>query len=400
MSSRGVETVGVQSVPFSRPVMAVEAGPAVERVLRSGWVTTGPECGAFEDEMASWLGVPHAVAVSSCTAALELAFRAMRLPPGSRVLVPAITFCGAVEAVVHAGLVPVVADVEILTGRVSARTVAAATREAGGVRAMMALHLAGYPEDVEQLADAAGLTLDDVVEDAAHALGTRVGDARVGGISRATCFSFYATKNLPIGEGGMLTTRDEELAAWVRRARLHGMTNDAWKRYLPGGSWRYSVQEAGLKANLSDVHAAIGRAQLRHLDAWQQRRHALAARYEAALASVPGLELPHAPARGEHAWHLYVVRVKPELGLSRDALSCALGDRGIGTSVHFIPLHHLPRYRDVCLVPAGGLPGADAVFEEILSLPFHQGLTDGEVDAVVDAVVGARPRARYQEVLP
>jgi dTDP-4-amino-4,6-dideoxygalactose transaminase len=392
--------MGDQGVPFSRPVIAPEAAPAVERVLRSGWVTTGPECVAFEDELAAWLGVPYAVSVSSCTAAIELAFRGMRLPAGSKVLVPAITFCGAVEAVVHAGLVPVVADVEPLTGQVSPRTCAEAARDAGGVRAMLALHYAGYPADVEELAQAAGLTLDDVVEDAAHALGTRAGNDRVGGLSRATAFSFYATKNLPIGEGGMLTTRDEELAAWVRSARLHGMTSDAWRRYLPGGSWRYSVHEAGLKANLSDVHAAIGRAQLRHLDAWQQRRHELADRYSRSLADLTGLELPASPVRGEHAWHLYVVRVKPELGISRDDLSRALADQRIGTSVHFIPLHHLPRYRDVCHVPAGGLPGADVVFDEILSLPFHQGLSDGEVDSVVAAVAASRPRARYQEVLP
>lgn len=387
-------------VPFSKPVMAPECGPAVERVLRSGWVTTGPECAAFEEELAAWLGVPHAVSVSSCTAALELGFRAMRLPAGARVLVPAITFCGAVEAVVHAGLVPVLADVDALTGQMSPATAAAAAREAGGVQALLALHYAGYPAPVEALADAAAVPLDRVVEDAAHALGTRVGPELVGGLSRATCFSFYATKNLPIGEGGMLTTKDEELAAWVRTARMHGMTSDAWRRYLPGGSWRYSVREAGLKANLSDVHAAIGRAQLRHLDDWQRRRHELAARYAAGLDHLVGLDLPRSPARGEHAWHLYVVRVRPEFGISRDELSSVLADQGIGTSVHFIPLHHMPRFRDVGVLPRAGLPGADRVFTEILSLPFHQGLTDIEVDTVCAALAAARARTRYQEVLP
>lgn len=390
----------LRSVPFSRPVMAADCGPSVERVLRSGWVTTGPECAAFEDELAAWLGVRHAVSVSSCTAALELAFRAMRLPTGSRVLVPAITFCGAVEALVHAGLVPVLTDVDPVTGQVSPRTCAAAARDVGGVQAMLALHYAGYPARVEELAEAAGVSLEHVVEDAAHALGTQVDTELVGRRSRATCFSFYATKNLPIGEGGMLTTEDEELDAWVRSARMHGMTSDAWRRYLPGGSWRYSVEEAGLKANMSDVHAAIGRAQLKHLDEWQQRRAEIAERYTATLDSVVGLELPRSPARGRHAWHLYVVRVRPEFGMSRDALSDALSEQGIGTSVHFIPLHHMPRFRDVGVLPSEGLPGADRVFEEILSLPMHQGLTDDEVETVSDALVSTRPRARYQEVLP
>jgi dTDP-4-amino-4,6-dideoxygalactose transaminase len=199
----------------------------------------------------------------------------------------------------------------------------------------------------------------------------------------------------------MLTTRDEELAAWVRTARLHGMTSDAWRRYLPGGSWRYSVHEPGLKANLSDVHAAIGRAQLHHLDEWQRRRHQLAGRYGAALAAVEGVDPPLPPDRGEHAWHLYVVRVRPELGISRDDLSTALADRRIGTSVHFIPLHRLPRYRDACLLPSTGLPGADAVFEEILSIPFHQGLTDDEVETVVDTLVDVLPRAHLiKESIP
>jgi dTDP-4-amino-4,6-dideoxygalactose transaminase len=270
---------------------------------------------------------------------------------------------------------------------------------------MLALHFAGYPADVAALAEAAGLTLDQVVEDAAHALGTRVGDTLVGGLSRATCFSFYATKNLPIGEGGALTTCDEEVAAQARVTRLHGMTSDAWRRYLPGGSWRYSVEEAGVKANLSDVHAAVGRAQLRHLDAWQARRHELAARYAAGLADVPGIVLPTDPETGEHAWHLYVVRVTPESGVTRDDLCRLLAERGIGTSVHFIPLHHFPHFRDICIVPSGGLPGADAVFAETLSLPLHQGLADGDIDIVVDALHELAPgststKDRYQEALP
>jgi dTDP-4-amino-4,6-dideoxygalactose transaminase len=263
---------------------------------------------------------------------------------------------------------------------------------------MLALHYAGSPAPVQELADAAGITLDRVVEDAAHALATRAGTDLVGGLSRATCFSFYATKNLPIGEGGMLSTNDEELALRVRTARLHGMTSDAWRRYLPGGSWRYSVHEAGLKANLSDVHAAIGRVQLRHLDAWQERRRQVAERYESVLAPLRGIGLPRSPSVGTHAWHLYVVRVKPEYGVSRDRLAELLAGHGIGTSVHFIPLHHMPRYREVSVVPANGLPGADAAFEELLSLPMHQGLTDAEIDKVADALSAVPDRSNFQEV--
>jgi dTDP-4-amino-4,6-dideoxygalactose transaminase len=391
--------MGLESVPFSRPVIVPEAVAAAERVLTSGWITTGPECVAFEEEFAAWVGAEHAVTVSSCTAAVELALRSLHLPAEAKVLVPTITFCGAVSAVVHAGLTPVLVDVDPETGMVSPGTCAAAAWSCDGADAMVVLHYGGYPAPVAELAEAAGLPMSHVVEDAAHGLGTWVGDHQVGSISRAACFSFYATKNLPIGEGGMITTDDAELAAWVRSARLHGMSADAWRRYAPGGSWQYTVMEPGLKANLTDIAAAIGRVQLRHLGQWQQRREDIAARYAAGLAGVPGLELPATPRQGRHAWHLYVVRVKPGYGVDRDALVDALGSREIGTSVHFIPVHHMPYFRRIAVIPDGGLPGADAVFPELLSLPMHQGMSDHEVDAVCAALTDVRRRVSTQEVV-
>src|SRR5688572_9285219 len=192
-----------RTVPFSRPLVTVDAQVAAQRALSSGWLTTGPEAAAFEEEFASWVGAKHALAVSSCTDALELSFRALRLPKGSRVLVPTITFCGVVNAIVHAGHVPVLADVEVDSGMMSPETAAAAARAAGGVDALLVLHYAGAPAPVEELAAAAGVPLTRVVEDAAHAVGTWADGRHVGSSSRAACFSFYATKNLPIGEGGM-----------------------------------------------------------------------------------------------------------------------------------------------------------------------------------------------------
>ena len=389
--------MATHEVAFSRPVMSAEAVAAAERVLSSGWLTTGPECVAFESDFADWVKAEHAVAVSSCTAALELSLRALHLPPGGRVLVPAITFCGAVEAISHAGLVPVLVDVDPETGAVSPATCAAASRACGGAAAMMVLHFAGFPAPVGALAEAAGVPLSHVVEDAAHGLGTWVGEHQVGSISQATCFSFYATKNLPIGEGGMVTTDDGDLAAWLRQARLHGMSRDSWRRYLPGGSWRYTVEEAGLKANLTDVQAAIGRAQLRHLDDWQRRRAEIAMRYGEALATVPGLEPPPSPARGQHAWHLYVIRVKAGFGPSRDQVAERLAAQGIGTSVHFIPIHHLPWGRSTALAPTP-LHGADLVFAESLSLPMYPSLTDLDVDLVCDSLVQCRSLTDRQEV--
>src|SRR6266498_3298635 len=396
-TTRGVVPDGVARIPFAVAEIAPDAREAAARVLASGWVTTGPEVHAFEREFAGWLGARHAVAVSSCTAAIELALRGLDLPPGSKVLTSVLTFCGAVHAITHAGHRPVFADVDGETLMPGLAETAAAAERAGGVDATLVLHFAGAPAPVAELAAAAGLPLDRVVEDAAHALGTSVGDHQVGTLSSATCFSFYATKNLPIGEGGMLTTADAGLAEWLRGARLHGMSRDAWRRYLPGASWRYNVEVDGLKANMTDLQAAIGRAQLGHLGGWQERRRELAERYDKHLAGIPGLRTPWAPAVGRHAWHLYVVALDPEQGWERDAFIEELSRRGIDCSVHFIPLHHQPYF--VRLVgDAASFTGADRAFAGIVSLPLHPRLSDHDVDRICGEIASlptaARMRAR------
>ncbi len=376
----------VSRVPFTRTQICEEACQAVQEVLGSGWVTSGQQVIEFEREFAAYVGARRAIAVSSCTAALELALRALHLPAGSRVLMSTVTFCGAASAIVHAGLQLVLADVDPITAMPSPVTVAAAVKAVGGVQAMVVVHLGGLPTQVEEMAEAAGITLDYVVEDAAHALGTVVGDRIVGTISRATCFSFYATKNLAIGEGGMLTTDDDELADAVGRARLHGMSKDAWRRYLPGGGWRYDVEDDGLKANMTDVQAAIGRAQLRRFESTQARRAETAARYDSLIVDIPGLTLPLRPMWGRHAWHLYAVRVRPNFGVGRDDLITALSERGIGASVHFIPVHRLTWYSHICLQAPGGFPGAESVFDQTLSLPMDHVLTDEDVATVCTAL--------------
>jgi FlaA1/EpsC-like NDP-sugar epimerase/dTDP-4-amino-4,6-dideoxygalactose transaminase len=390
--TRILEPAKEPDVPFAVTRISPEARRAAQRVLASGWVTTGHETELFEQEFAAYVGAERAVAVSSCTAALELALRALRLPALGTVLVPAVTFCGAAQAILHAGLRPVLVDVDPSTGTPTRTTVAAAARVCGYPQAMMVLHYAGAPTQVAELAEAARLPLTHVIEDAAHALGTSVGGRLVGSLSRASCFSFYATKNLPIGEGGMVTTDDPDLAECVHRARLHGMTADAWRRNMTGGTWRYSVQEAGLKANMTDVQAAVGRAQLRHLDSWQRRRHSLAARYDEALRAVPGIEPLAYPDIGQHAHHLYVVRVREEFGTGRDELVERLAEHGIGTSVHFIPLHYMPYFRQTAVIPPGGLPGADALFPQLLSLPLYPDLTEQAVDRVCGELARLGPR--------
>ncbi|NUR96543.1 MAG: DegT/DnrJ/EryC1/StrS family aminotransferase [Kribbellaceae bacterium] len=378
------------AVPFADCDITTDAQAAVLRVLQSGWVTTGREVAAFESEFAAAVGAEFAVAVSSCTQGIELALRSLGLPPGSLVLSSTMTFCGAVQAIVHAGHQPVLVDVDPVTGMPTPATVRTAVQAYGPPAALTVVHWAGDVADVPALAEAAGVPLDHVVVDAAHALGTYAGDAPVGSGPGATCFSFYATKNLPLGEGGMITTDDAARAEWLRKARLHGMTADAWRRYLPGGSWRYNVADAGLKANMTDIQAAMGRAQLVHFPSWQRRRAQIAAQYDERLAGLPGVGLPHrpAPGQGTHAWHLYPIRLRLNGGIDRDEVIAALSERAIGTSVHFIPVHRLAYFSQAALIPSAGLTGADALFGQLLSLPMYPRLTGEQVDAVCTAIAG------------
>jgi dTDP-4-amino-4,6-dideoxygalactose transaminase len=379
---------GKDHIAFARTVICEEAIAAAVRVLNSGWVTTGPEVVNFEQEFSEMVGAEEAVAVSSCTAAIEIALRSLRLRPGSPVLTSTLTFCGAVHAIVHAGLRPVLVDVDPDTLMPTPQTVATARERAGGAEAMVVIHFAGHPAAVEDLALAAALPLGRVVEDAAHALGTHVGDRPVGSTSAATCFSFYATKNLPIGEGGMITGSDPELAERWRILRLHGMSRDAWKRYLPGASWRYAVTEDGLKANMTDLSAAIGRAQLHHLDRWQRRREILASLYHLHLQGVQGVRCPPIPNAGRHAWHLYVIRVSCD----RDTLIERLAQLGIDCSVHFIPIHRFPYFRQLLGEPqCESVPVADAEWERIVSLPLHCELDDDSVRRICEVLADLVP---------
>lgn len=375
----------VREIPFCRTVITPRAQAAAVDVLRSGWVTMGRETIAFESELAAWLDTPEVIAVSSCTAAIQMALMALRLPTGSPVLTPTLTFSGAVQAILHAGLRPVFVDVDETSLGVSPEGVARAAR--GGVRAMVVQHMAGFPLDAVELATAAGIGSDYVVEDAAHGLGSTIRGEAIGSRSQAACFSFYATKNLPVGEGGAVATTDPDLARRLRAMRLHGMTQDAWRRYELSGTWKYTVEDIGLKANFTDVQAAIGRAQLRELGGWQGRRAEIAARYETQLRGIEGLQLPPVPTCGTHAWHLYAIQIHEAFGWSRDETVAELVKWGIGTSVHFIPVHHLPYFRvtlgsDAC----SSLPIADAVFSRLLSLPLYPSMSDDDVDRVCDVL--------------
>lgn len=373
------------SVPFTVPSVAGEVSDAVVKVLDSGWITTGPQTAAFEQEFADYLGAAHVVMVASCTTAIELCLRALDLPPGSAVLTPSLTFCGAINAILHAGHRPVLVDIDEDTLVPSPATVAAAAERCAPA-ALIVQNQGGYPVDVAALAAAAGLDRTRVVEDAAHGPGAQRGGKPVGSESQAACFSFYATKNMPIGEGGAVATADQEFADRVRAMRMHGMSKDSWKRYLPGGSWRYDVKTVGLKANMTDVQSAIGRAQLAALPGWQKDRADLVARYDEALRGLPGLVLPQRNLDGvTHAWHLYQVRVP-----DRDAVSAELEAAGVATSVHFIPANQMTAYQEILgAEECARVPVTDRVGEELLSLPLYPGLSADGQDRVVAALTEA-----------
>ncbi|GAA2144260.1 DegT/DnrJ/EryC1/StrS family aminotransferase [Actinomadura napierensis] len=377
--------MGQSTVPFTIPSLSGEVSDAVVKVLDSGWITTGPQTAAFEQEFADYLGAAHVVAVASCTTALELCLRGLELPPGSAVLTPSLTFCGAINAILHAGHRPVLVDIDEDTLVPSPETVAAAAARTKPA-AMIVQNQGGYPVDVAALAEAAGLDRTRIVEDAAHGPGAARGGKPVGSESFAACFSFYATKNMPIGEGGAIATSDEGLQEKVRAMRLHGMSKDSWKRYLPGGSWRYDVKQIGLKANMTDVQASIGRAQLAALPEWQRRRAEIVAAYDEAFRGLPGLTLPQRNLDGiRHAWHLYQVRVP-----DRDAISSELEAAGVSTSVHFIPANQMTSYRDILGADeCARVPVTDRVGEELLSLPLYPGLTSDGQDRVVAALTEA-----------
>jgi len=363
---------------FSRPDLDDDDADAVLRVLRSGWLTTGQECAALEAELQSYLGVGHVVAMSSCTAALETAIAALGLAPGARVGVPTWTFVSTALAVVRHGAVPVLLDVDAETLNLSPVALAASIER---LDAVVAVHFGGVAvsKEIHQLCAAAGIPL---VEDAAHALGATDHRGRVGGHGTAgACFSFYATKNLTCAEGGALATDDADLASFARSYRLHGLSADSWSRHRDEDSDEYDLVVPGIKANLPDLLAALARSQLRRLDEMQARRRRIVGRYRTVLGDSPDLTVVPAEAAVGGADHLMVV-VLPE-GRDRRAVASAMAADGIGTSVHFRPLHRFEWFtRHAAVVGPTGTSTADRLAPRVLSLPLHPGLTDGDVDRV------------------
>ena len=388
-------------LPFARPSISGREKQAVLDVLDSGWLTTGLQAKQFEERFAAAVGSRYAIALNSATAALHLALEALGVGQGDEVIVPTWTFAASAEVIAHRGARPVLVDIDRRSLNATPQDVLAAVTPQ--TRAVVAVHFAGLPVEIERLVTMMEPRGIAVVEDSAHAFPSWVGGSggrHVGTFGRAGAFSFYATKTITTGEGGMLVTDDDSVAARARVMSLHGISRDAWKRYSAGGSWYYEIEDAGYKYNMSDIAAALGLVQLERAGELLAARRSIAAAYTTAFrtsAAADLLELPADAADGSHAWHLFVVRLElARLAIDRAAVMSALQEAGIGASVHFIPLHLHPYYRRHLGTSPSDHPIATTEYERVISLPIWPGMSDEDVRRVVDALTGILIRARVR----
>jgi len=382
-----------RAIAFHRPSLTSEERAAVLEVLDSGWLTTGSRTLAFEEAVAATAGTRHAVAVNSATAALHLALEALGVGTGDEVVVPTYTFAACGEVVRYLDARPRLADVDARTMNLTAASLEAALRPT--TRAVIVVHFGGLMATMEPIVELAATRGVAVIEDAAHALPASRAGRSAGSIGDVGAFSFYATKTVTTGEGGMLVTDSDAVADRARVTRLHGISRDAWKRYTSAGNWYYEIEDVGFKYNLTDLAAAIGLVQLRRGEAMRQERQRVALRYAAQLADSleAEIELPVMPDPDTvHAWHLFPVRLREGGADRRAGVIEELRRAGIGTSVHFIPLHLHPYYRRTYGHRPGDFPVAEAQYEREISLPIYPDLTDAEVDRVVEALGAALRR--------
>lgn len=374
-------------LPYCLPDISEAELGEVTAALKSGWLAKGPRTIEFEKRFADFVGAKYAVGMNSCTAALHIALLAAGIGPGDEVITTPMTFAASANTILHTGATPVFADIDPETGCMDPE--AAEEKITPGTRAIVPVHYSGQACDLDRIYEIADKNGLFVSEDAAHALYTRYKGRMIGSVVRgAASFSFYATKNLCTGEGGMLVTDDAHIADYARMLITHGMSRNAWNRYSKGGSWQYDIEEPGFKYNMFDIQAALGLAQLSRIEEMQKRREWIAMQYNKAFEKMDALRIPaEAAYTTTNNWHLYVLRLKPEqLTIGRNQFIEELYNRNIGASVHFIPVHLMSAYRKRFGFKAGDYPNAEAWYECIVSLPLYSRMTDEDIDDVVCAV--------------
>jgi dTDP-4-amino-4,6-dideoxygalactose transaminase len=387
LACEGGRPVRPDFLVFGRPLIGEEEIAEMEDTLRSGWIGFGPKCLRFEQDFADYVNADFALSVNSATAALHLALIAAKIGPGDEVITTPLTFVATANVITHVGATPVFVDVDPRTQNLDpARIEPAVTRR---TRAVLPVHMTGWPCDMDAItaiAERHGLT---VIEDAAHAAEAWYRGRKVGSISRFTAFSFYATKNLTTGEGGMLTTDDPTVIDRLRALRLHGLDKDAWKRYSPGGFMPYQTLEPGFKYNMTDMQASLGLHQLARLERSLVVRECLWAIYDEAFAAVPGIVVRQVPKARDtrHARHLYTIELDlDQLECDRARFMQALAAENIGSGIHFVPVHLHQHYRETYGIRRGDHPHAERIGERTLSLPLSAAMSDADARDVVAAV--------------
>jgi len=373
-------------LPFSLPSIGKEEIKEVVDTLKLGWITTGPKVKKFEEKFAEYIGSQYATAINSCTAALHLALEAIGLKEGDEVIIPTMTFTATGEVITYFKAKPVLVDCEKDTLLMNVNEIRKKINRK--TKAIIPVHYAGQPCDMDEIISIANNHKLKVIEDAAHSLPTKYKGKMIGTIGDITCFSFYATKTITTGEGGMACTENHEFANRMKIMSLHGISKDAWKRYTAEGSWYYEVVEAGYKYNMTDIAAALGIAQLKKCNEFYQKRKQIAHKYTHAFKEFPLIKIPVVKEYGTHAWHLYVIQLNLEmLKINRAQFIEKMKENGIGCSVHFIPLHLHSYYKNTFGFKPKDFPVASYVYERFVSLPIYPKMTDEDVDYVIDNVI-------------
>ena len=373
-------------LPFSRPTISQEAIDEVVTCLKSGWITTGPRVKQFEDDLKKYLGAPQVLALTSATAGLHLVLAALELKPGDEVITTPMTFAATLNTIVLTGGTPVLVDVEPGTYNTDVTRIEKAITKR--TRAIMPVHFAGLPVDLDPLYDLAKKHNLRVIEDAAHAIGTEYKGKRIGSFGDVQVFSFHPNKNMTTGEGGCVATRDEKLAGDVALLRFHGMDREAWNRFGKKGNQHYEIIAPGYKYNMMDIQAALGLHQLKQLDGFIKRRTEIALRYHALMKDWPQWTLTTSPSYSHlHAWHLYTPLINPDAAnMDRDAFMQGMKERNIGTGLHYRAVHLYPYYREKFGFKRGDFPNAETISDRIVSLPLFPTMTDADQDRVIAAM--------------